>query len=156
MASGFIILNDRSCFITRWTGYDEIIRIAIKELKHIKSGVELAKWLSQIVPIKFNPNDPNQWGTGFISSKTDAVYLGKELDLRSLTKLNQLLFEKALNQGYSKLLNEGKNYSYLNPERLKDLLNKIQSSKNSKTPLSHSDSKVLADEKFEKKGPGWH
>lgn len=154
MSNGFIILKDRSCFSIRWSGYDEIIRIAIKELKLYESGIELANWLSQIVPTGYNPNGIDQWGTGFISSKTGETYIGKTLDLRSLTNQNQLLFEKALNNGYLKLLSEEKEYSYLNPERLKNLLNKIGLSKFSENPLSHSDWTELADENVGEEGPG--
>jgi len=38
MASGFIILKDGRCFGRRWTGYDEILKIAIKELHLLENG----------------------------------------------------------------------------------------------------------------------
>lgn len=50
MASGFIILKDRRCFGRRWTGYDEILKIAIKELYLIENGKDLAKWLETQIP----------------------------------------------------------------------------------------------------------
>lgn len=156
MANGFIILKDKSIFIIRWTGYDEIIRIAINELKEVNSESQLALWLSKIVPSSYSPKDENQWGTGFINPQTNEMFIGKELDLRGLTEENQILFEKALKSGYSKLIKNGQNYSFLNPDRLNDLLSKIQYSHLKKNPLEHSNSKSLAHNHFEKIGPGWN
>ena len=70
MANGFFIFKDRSCFATRWTGYDEIVRIAIKELRELQNGQDVADWLSTIVPKEYIHNDYNQWGIGFINLET--------------------------------------------------------------------------------------
>ncbi|CAM1344665.1 hypothetical protein [Tenacibaculum amylolyticum] len=155
MANGFFILKDRSCFTTRWTGYDEIIRIAIRELYELDNGKDLADWLATIVPKEFKPNGGNQWGTGFVNPDTNEVFIGKELDLRSLTEVNQNLFWKALFIGYEKLKLEKEKYSYLTPERLKQLLERSELANNNDNPLEHSDWNVLAEEEYEKLGPGW-
>jgi hypothetical protein len=157
MANGFFIFKDRSCFATRWTGYDEIVRIAIKELRELENGQDLADWLSSIVPKEYIHNDENQWGTGFINPDTNEMFVGKELDLRSLTEKNQDLFWRALKIGYEKLISQKKNYSYLNPERLYELLKRSDLvNKNNENPIEHSDLNVLADKNFEKLGPGWN
>ena len=156
MANGFFILKDRSCFLTRWTGYDEIIRIAVKELANIEDGKELADWLSCIVPKKYIHNDDSQWGTGFVNQETNETFIGKELDLRSLTEKNQNLFWNAIKAGYEKLQLERENYSYLPPERLEELLKRNKLTQAGEEPLEHSDWNVLADENFEKLGPGWN
>ncbi len=156
MANGFFILKDRSCFLTRWTGYDEIIRIAIKELREFENGKDLADWLSTIVPEEYIHNDKNQWGTGFVNPETNKMFIGKELDMRSLTETNQSLFWKALKIGYEKLKLEKEKYSYLNPERLNELVKRSELVKRNDNPLEHSDWNVLAEEDFEKLGPGWN
>ena len=155
MANGYIILKDRSCFSTRWTGYDEIVRIAARESALIEGGLALAEYLFGIVPNKYLPEDDNQWGTGFVNAETGETYIGKELDLRGLTKINQQLFWQALEAGYKKLINEGESYSFLNPVRLKELLDRRKLAENEANPLDHSDWNVLADSKVERIGPGW-
>lgn len=156
MANGFFILKDRSCFTTRWTGYDEIIRIAVRELNNIENGKELSDWLSGIVPKVNIHNDESQWGTGFVNLDTNETFIGKELDLRSLTEENQNLFWKALKLGCEKLRTEMKNYSFLVPERLEEFLKRNELAQTSENPLEHSDWNVLADEDFEILGPGWN
>lgn len=156
MANGFFILEDRSCFLTRWTGYDEIIRIAVRELKNIENGKDLADWLSTRVPKEYIHNDTNQWGTGFVNPKTNEIFIEKELDLRSLTKKNQSLFWLALRTGYKTLKLEKELYSYLNPERLNQLLKISDLVNKNDNPLDHSDWDVLADKDYPKLGPGWN
>lgn len=86
MANGFFILKDRSCFTTRWTGYDEIIRIAVRELNNIENGKELSDWLSGIVPKVYIHNDESQWGTGFVNLDTNETFIGKELDFKKFDR----------------------------------------------------------------------
>lgn len=156
MANGFFILKDRSCFLTRWTGYDEIIRIAIRELREFENGKCLANWLATIVPKEYIHDDENQWGTGFVNPDTNETFMGKELDIRSLTETNQDLFWKALKIGFEKLKLEKEKYSYLNPERLNELLERSELVNKNGNPLEHSDWSVLANENFKKLGPGWN
>ena len=84
------------------------------------------------------------------------MFIGKELDMRSLTETNQSLFWKALKIGYEKLKLEKEKYSYLNPERLNELVKRSELVKRNDNPLEHSDWDVLAEEDFEKLGPGWN
>jgi hypothetical protein len=44
----------------------------------------------------------------------------------------------------------------LNPERLRELLERSELVNKKSNPLEHSDWSVLADKDFEKLGPGWH
>lgn len=155
MANGYIIFKDRSIFSTRWTGYDEIIRLAVKELQKVNEGIELSLWLSALVPIEYDTTDKSQWGTGFMNKQTGEVHIGKELDLRSLTEENQILFWAALKAAYSNLMIYKKNYSFLNPDRLEELLKRKALVDQNQEPLLHSDWTVLADEAFQKLGPGW-
>ena len=48
--NGFITLENGEDFSIRWTGYDEIIRIAIKELSFLDNSNELSVWLDTQVP----------------------------------------------------------------------------------------------------------
>ncbi|HAA15412.1 MAG TPA: hypothetical protein DCE41_28420 [Cytophagales bacterium] len=156
MANGFFILKDKSCFATRWTGYDEIIRIAVRELRLLADGQALADWLSGIVPKDYDPESKDQWDTGFIVPETQEMYVGKELDMRSLTRCNQRLFWEALTVGHGHLVARGKEYSFLNPERLQQLLEtQALAEKGEEDPLDHSAWNVLAEEDVEKLGPGW-
>jgi len=54
MARGSVTLENGKDFSTICTGYDEIIRIAIKELSHLDKSDELSEWLKTRVP---NEND---------------------------------------------------------------------------------------------------
>lgn len=153
MASGFFILPDRSCYAPRWTAFDEIVRIAVRELNDTEQEEALAEWLASLVPAAEWP-EKYSWGTGFENPETGEVTWGKDLDLRSLTPANQLLLEKVWQQGMIKL-NANANYASLNPHCLQTLLKRLALSKQPGNPLDHSDWSVLADETFEKSGPGW-
>lgn len=157
MAQGFIVFKDRSCFAVRWTGYDEIIRIIARELYNIDKGEDLANWLLTIVPRVHHSLDKenNQWGTGFINPETNEMFIGKELDLRSLTPANQTLFWDALQLGYDKLSRFKEDYSSLNPSLILELLKRKEIVEKGGDPLNHSDLSSLVDEEFEEQGPGW-
>ena len=87
MASGFIIFKDRRCFARRWTGYDEILRIAIRELEEIEGGQALADWLKSQIPAEEDSED-NEMGWGFINPRTKDV-TSRVLDLRSLGMMRE-------------------------------------------------------------------
>jgi len=56
--NGFITLENGEDFSVRWTGYDEIIRIAIKELSFLDNRHELSEWLDTQIPNE-NEDDGN-------------------------------------------------------------------------------------------------
>ena len=153
MASGFFILPDRSCYAPRWTAFDEIIRLAIRELNTIENGKELASWLAKLVPAE-EWGDQYSWGTGFQNPETGEVTWGKELDFRTLTPANQSLLEQALKTALRKLVAD-ESYASLNPTCLQDLLQFLELSRQGGDPLNYSDWSVLADEHYVKSGPGW-
>lgn len=62
MASGFIILKDGRCFGRRWTVYDEILKIVIKELRLIGNGKDLADWLETQIPDLDDESGECGWG----------------------------------------------------------------------------------------------
>ena len=153
MASGFFIFPDRSSYAPRWTAFDEIVRLASRELSMTEKGKELASWLATLVPAE-EWGDQYSWGTGFKNPDTGEVTWGKELDFRSLTPANQSLLEHALKTALRKL-EANENYASLNPACLHDLLKFLELSRQGGDPLNYSDWSVLADEHFEKLGPGW-
>lgn len=148
MASGFIILKDRSCFATRWTGYDKILAIIIREIKKINSSSELITILSNKIPHK-NAKDEFEMGWGFIDESSREI-ISRELDMRGLSNEHHNLFWQALQEAHNNLLKMGEEYSILNPERSRQLLERRELSKTQNNPLNHSDWSVLADEDFEK------
>jgi len=147
VASGFIILKDRSCFATRWTGYDEIIRITIREIEKKDSSNELVKILSSKIPKEDEENE-TEMGWGFVDKELEEI-ISRDLDLRGLSNEHHELFWKSLQKAYENLVKLGKEYSYLNPDRPKALLNMRKLSVRNKNPLDHSDWNVLADDEFE-------
>ncbi len=153
MASGFIILKDGRCFAPRWTGYDEIMRIAIKELKELEAGVSLAEWLSTRIPADDLPDD-HEMGWGFVDNRINDT-VSRELDLRSLTSDNQTLFWRAIQIGKAKLSKLGEAYSYLSPDFFDGFYQMYELAEKGAPPLEFSDWRVLADPCEEKNGPGW-
>lgn len=116
MAKGFITLENGEDFETRWTGYDRIIEIVIKELKDDAQGLPLAEWLATRIP---------QLG----EHKGDAVFHNRRgemieriMDLREFSVNHRELFWVAVGRGAAKLLELGQLYSPLNPERIQELL----------------------------------
>ncbi|MEL6675257.1 MAG: hypothetical protein AAFR61_23820 [Bacteroidota bacterium] len=147
MASGFIILEDRSCFATRWTGYDEIIRLLIRELTHLKGGETLIPILSEKIP-REEDEQKGEMGWGFVNFEKDEI-IERELDLRGLNTQGKRLFWQALERVVAKLAEQGKLYSGLNPDRPKELLEKKRLSAVNENPLDHSDWNKLADEAYD-------
>ena len=147
MANGFIILKDRSCFVTRWTGYDEIIRITIREIEKKDKSNELVKILSSKIPKGDEENEVEMcWG--FFDKKTEKT-ISRDLDLRGLSNDHHELFWSSLQKACENLIKFGKAYSNLNPERAKQLLKQRKLSIRNRNPLEHSHWNVLADEEFE-------
>ncbi|HCA05804.1 hypothetical protein [Chryseobacterium sp.] len=155
MASCFIVFKDGRCFSRRWTGYDYIIRIAIKELAFIENGKPLAEWLELQIP----PEDEDEYeraesGYGFYSARTDE-WINRHLDTRSLTEENQKLFWKAIENGRIKVHDpELPDYTDLNPEYFDYFYEMYRLSEDGAPPLEYSHWGSVA-ECDEKNGPGW-
>ena len=156
MASCFIIFKDGRCFSRRWTGYDLIIEIAIKELYMIEGGEPLAKWLELQIPDRDdNSNaDEDDAGWGFYKKSVDD-WINRELDLRSLTIKNQQLFWEAIQCGRKKLISEGKRYSNLNIDYFERFYKMFELSEDGAPPIEFSDWVEIADPCDEQNGPGW-
>jgi hypothetical protein len=50
MASGFIILNDGSCWSRRWTAYDRVLEFVIEELGPEPVELKFKEWLQSRIP----------------------------------------------------------------------------------------------------------
>lgn len=153
MASFFITFKDGRCFSQRWTGYDFIIRIAIKELYLIKNGVALAEWLESRIPgLDISNEDDAGWG--FYEKSIDD-WVNRKLDLRSLTSENQQYFWEAIQNGRKELIIGEKQYSDLSVEYFERFCKMFQLSLSGEPPMEFSDLIQIADPCLEKNGPGW-
>ncbi|MGB6083346.1 MAG: hypothetical protein WBF63_03945 [Moheibacter sp.] len=153
MASCFIIYKDGRCFSRRWSGYDYIIKIAIRELKSIENGLPLANWLELQIPIEDIEIESDSC-YGFYNSRIDD-WVNRYLDIRSLTPENQKLFWEAITKGRIKLINEGKNYSELNLDYFERFYKMYELAENGEPPMDYNDWGKLAEPCSEKNGPGW-
>jgi len=123
MASGFIEISSDRCYSLRWTGFDETIRIILKELKDIEpteSTLSLIEFLESRIP-PTNLDDGLEMGWGFINENNNTT-VSKIIEYSELSENQIEIFWKAANTGYSKLLKFGKDYSTLNPEIMKELI----------------------------------
>lgn len=154
MASGFIILKDGRCFAPRWTGYDEIIKIVIKELYEVENGKPLADWLKLKIP-NDELSEELEAGWGFLDVESDE-WITRNLDLRSLTNENQLLYWKAIKRGKNKLNKKGKVYSSISPDLINTLCDMMERAENGEPPMELTHWNKLAEPCTEKKGPGWN
>lgn len=147
MASGFIILKDRSCFACRWTGYDEILRLVSNESSKIDPSSNLHITLSKRIPNEDNTEEVEMcWG--FINQSGDTVE--RTLDLRGLSDMENQLFWKSVQKIYQNIILQGSNYSTLYPPFLRDFLKRKKLLDRYHPPLEHSDWSVLAEEDFQK------
>ncbi|WP_299256185.1 hypothetical protein [uncultured Aquimarina sp.] len=153
MASGFIILKDGRCFARRWTGYDEILKIVIKELRELEGGKPLAKWLKVIIP-NDNLTDEMEAGWGFLDLESDE-WISRKLDLRSLTKENQELFWEAIQRGKINLNYQGQGYSILSPDYFQEFYEMCELAEKGEPPMQLTHWNKLADPCNEQNGPGW-
>ncbi|MBQ4804521.1 hypothetical protein J8L88_16795 [Aquimarina sp. MMG015] len=122
MASGFIEITDKKSFAPRWTGFDEVIKILIRELNNNsdKNTSELIKHLESIIPPE-NFNEELEMGWGFIDERIDGT-TSRVLELKKMTTENLELFWEAVKNGYDNLIKFGTEYSTLYPELMKELL----------------------------------
>ena len=153
MASGFIVYKDGRCFAPRWTGYDEIIRIAIRELKEIENGHALADWLIMQIPATEDA-DVIEMGWGFIDPRVGET-VNRNLDLRSLTEENQRLFWKATQNARIKIAKAETDYSTISSDLFNRYYQMFELSEKGEPPMELNDWRVLADPCTEKNGPGW-
>ena len=115
--NGFIKLENGENFSVRWSGYDEIIRIAIKELSFLDDRDELAEWLKICVP---NENEDDRNNVPFY--KENGEMIRRFIDVRGFTTVNRRLFWIAIENGEEKLLRLGEEYSILNPIVITNLM----------------------------------
>jgi len=121
MASGFIKISKEIVSTPRWTGFDEIIRIVIRELMEVENSKKLIEYLnSHIPPENFNP-DGLEMGWGFIDERINGT-TSRVLELKELSDKNLELFWNAVEIGNQNLEKYGTEYSTLYPKLLKDLL----------------------------------
>lgn len=153
MASCFIIYKDGRCFSRRWSGYDEIIKIAIKELRLLNNGNLLAEWLELQIPILEEEID-NDSCYGFYNARTDD-FVNRYLDTRSLTEENQDLFWKAIQNGRIHLMNKGTDYSSLDFDYFERFYKMYELSENNEPPMEFNDWGKIAEPCSKKNGPGW-
>jgi len=101
MASGFFILKDGRCLAPRWTVYDCIIEMVIRELSNVedKDAQDFCYWLQTLIP--HEGDDYNGFG-GFIR-RSNGEDVRRWLDLRELTEKNQILFWNSLKKSTAKI-----------------------------------------------------
>ena len=123
MPNGFIELNNTDIYCIRWTGYDEIIKIALRELDSLTSSLKKESLVnhleSRIPPANFNDRLEMRWG--FIDEMTHTT-VSRSLELYNLCEETLDLFWSAMENGYSKLIECGEDYSTLHPTAVKELL----------------------------------
>jgi len=150
MAKGFITLENGENFSVRWTGYDEILRIAIKELFFLDNGYKLSEWLKTRVP----DENGDESGVAFWNESNEMIF--RDIDLRGLTKPNRQLFWEAIENGAAKLSEFGEQYSMLNPIVMHDLMKMHQASKDNVEIIDEDAKYIITKNDFiEKVGPDW-
>ena len=149
--NGFITLENGGNFSIKWTGYDEIIRIAIKELSLLDNSNELSLWLDAQVP---NENEDD--GNSVPFYKENGEMISRIIDVRGLTTANRRLFWTALENGEEKLLRLGNVYSDLNPTVITDLM-KMHLTIPDNIEIFEEDAEytVTNNDIIKKIGPGW-
>lgn len=155
MASCFIIFKNGATFSRRWTGYDCIIQIAIKELLLLENGKPLAEWLRLQIPLEDETEDQRvESGYGFYQATT-GKWVNRSLDTRSFTEDNQKLFWQAIENGRVNLHNpELEDYSDLSLEYFDYFYEMYQLSVQGVLPEGYSHT-TNSDSCSEKNGPGW-
>ena len=150
MAKGFITLENGEDFSVRWTGYDEVIRIAIKELDILDANKHLSAWLKTRVP---NENE-DEGDMVFHNAKGEMIV--RHIDLRGLTKANRLLFWSAIENGATKLSESGDGYSMLNPIVMANLMDMHTVAKDDIEIIEANNKGIVTkNDIIEKIGPGW-
>ena len=151
MANGFIVLENGKDFYTRWTGYDMIIQVAIKELKNIREGEDLTDWLQTRIP-----NENEEKGDAIFFNSANKMIV-RTIDLRGLTEKSRSLFWKAITIGAKCLNKDGLKYSNLNPDRLNELISEHDKMNQQLIIEKELEEIVIINGiEIEKIGPGWN
>lgn len=137
MASGFIDIDKENTFSIRWTGFDEVIKIIIKELHELKSTKlvpELINELQSNIPPS-HLEEGLEMGWGFIDERINGTTT-RSIELNKFNEKWIEIFWEATENEYKKLMKNGTKYSNLHPDYLKELIgfkaNKVQN------PLLHN------------------
>ena len=120
MASGFIEISNDRVFAVRWPAFDEIIRIIIRELKKMDNSENLILFLSAYIPKK-QLKAGSELGWGFVDEKTNEI-VSRIITLNELSHKDLELFWKAVESGNKQLIEQGKEYSFLQMDIMNDLL----------------------------------
>lgn len=123
MASGFIDVNKENTFSIRWTGFDEIVKIIIKELTELnenKETTKLIKKLESYIP-ESDLDDGLEMGWGFIDERIHGT-TSRHIKLYKFDESLVDLFWNAAENGYNKLVEYGIEYSTIYPNFLKELI----------------------------------
>jgi len=148
---GFITLENGKDFSVRWTGYDEIIRIAIKELSFLDNRDELSEWLNTQIP---NEKEDDGKSVPFYKENGDMIL--RSIDIRGLTTANRRLFWTAIENGEEKLLRLGIEYSDLNPIVITGLVKMHQTTPDNIEIFEEDAEYIVTNHDVVKKiGPGW-
>jgi len=121
MASGFIKITDKDIFSTRWTGFDEILKLIIQELIEINNSKELIALLKTHIPPENYDEDELEMGWGFIDENTNKI-TSRLLELKEISKKDLQLFWNAASKVNDKIDEFGCEYSSINPTLIKELL----------------------------------
>lgn len=121
MASGFIEITDKDIFSTRWTGFDEILKLIIQELIETNNSKELIALLKTHIPPENYDEDELEMGWGFIGENTNKI-TSRVLELKEISKNDLQLFWNAVRKVNEKIDEFGSEYSSLNPALIKELL----------------------------------
>ena len=123
MPSGFIELSNFDIFSIKWRGYDEIIRITLRELEtlkpKVKAGSLISHLQSHIPPPGFN--ERHEMGWGFIDERIHTTVCRK-LEIHNLEEPQRELFWTAVEKAYSNIIHAGDKYSTMHPQFIRELL----------------------------------
>ena len=123
MASGFININDKITFDIRWTGFDQIIRLIINDLKTFDNNhysEELINILDKYIP-PLNLDENLEMGWGFIDKRTQDTTT-RNLDLFKLNDECIELFWLSAKNVYHNLLEKKYDSPSIYPEFIKKLI----------------------------------
>jgi hypothetical protein len=143
MPSGLIVLPDGRCFAVRWAMHDVVLRAIAAQV----AEAPLRQWLAEQLP---GPEDEQELGYGAWLRKSDQTCISRFIDLRLMTKENQLLFCDAVKRAASLDHEE----DWLNG-MLTEFAEMVACMDRGEPPLSKSHWREVVPPKGERMGPGW-